>query len=102
MRHRLTLKRPVRSADGAGGAVIAWEAVATIWGRIEVVRPQQQVVAEKVGVAITHRITLRRLVGVTTDMRFECGSRIFEIDSVWDAGKAPGHLLCLARERLTP
>ncbi|MBN9025581.1 MAG: head-tail adaptor protein [Rhizobiales bacterium] len=32
--NRVTLERPVRSGDGAGGATVDWQEVATLWARI--------------------------------------------------------------------
>lgn len=103
MRHRLDLLKPVREPDGAGGATVSWVKLGSVWAQIDEARAQQpRMVAEKPMPLITHRITIRRRPGITTDMRFRAGTRLFDIDSVWQPARSPGQLVCLVRERLVP
>lgn len=35
LRDRLTLERPTRTADGGGGASIAWEQLGELWASVQ-------------------------------------------------------------------
>ncbi|WP_336799458.1 phage head closure protein [Kaistia sp. MMO-174] len=67
--HRVTLERPVRSGDGAGGATVDWQEVATLWARIEPVEAGERNAADRLATRVTHRITLRFRGDVEGGMR---------------------------------
>jgi len=66
---RVTLERPVRTDDGSGGATIEWQAVATLWARIEPVEASERNAADRLATRITHKITLRFRDDVEGGMR---------------------------------
>ncbi|MCX5570422.1 phage head closure protein [Kaistia nematophila] len=67
--NRVTLERPVRAADGAGGATLDWQEVATFWARIEPVEAGERNAADRLATRVTHRITLRFRGDVEGGMR---------------------------------
>ena len=56
---RLVLERPVETPDGQGGVERSFDALATVWGRIEPVSARAVEVAGTLPVTLTHRIWLR-------------------------------------------
>ncbi len=84
LNRRLTLEAPVESADGAGGVMRSFEAVATLWAQVTPVSAAHAFEAERLGARITHRIGLRFAEDITTKHRLRDGERVFRIVSVRD------------------
>ena len=99
MRQRLGIERPVRSADGGGGAVETWETVAEVWGAVIPVTGGERVEADAVTGGVTHEIWLRYRTEVSADMRLRLGSRLFEVRAVIDVEERRRFLRCLCEER---
>jgi len=66
---RVTLERAVRTADGSGGATVAWDEVATLWTAIEPVAAGETYGADRLSTRVTHRITIRFREDVAGGMR---------------------------------
>lgn len=66
---RIVLEKPVRTADGAGGATVDWDEVATLWARIEPVSAAERFAADRLATRVTHRITLRFRADIEGGMR---------------------------------
>lgn len=84
LRHRLVLEAPVESADGAGGVVRGYSAVATLWAEVAPISAARAIEAERLGARITHRIGIRFSDDITTKHRFCDGERTFRIVSLRD------------------
>jgi SPP1 family predicted phage head-tail adaptor len=84
LNRRLTLEAPVETPDGAGGVTRTYQAVVTLWASVIPVSARSQSEAERLGGAVTHRISLRFTADITTRHRFRDGSRIFRILSLRD------------------
>lgn len=82
LRHRITIEQPSRSADGYGGFTTSWSTFASIWGEVEPVSARERMFAAKLEHNVTHKIRIRHLSGVTTDMRVSFDSRTFHIRGV--------------------
>lgn len=99
MTARLDLEAAVASADGQGGAVIAWTAVASLWARIE---PVSFVVGEKGAASetatVTHRIWIRFRDGVLPGQRLRKGERLFVLGLVRDPDETARYLVCHCEE----
>lgn len=100
LRHRVLLEAPVRSADGGGGATVAWMPVAEVWAGIGPGTGSESVLAESLGGRVSHEIVLRHRAGVEPAMRFRLGARRFEIVAVLDVDERRRMLRCLCREDL--
>jgi SPP1 family predicted phage head-tail adaptor len=96
---RLTLERPVRTPDGAGGATIAWTAVTGLWGELRPLSGRERTGAGGRLSDVTHDITLRHRAGVLPEMRLVAGSRVFHILAVLD-DEAGRRLVCHCREEV--
>lgn len=100
LNRRVILQDMVRTPDGAGGSEATWNAIAELWAKIRPRHAGEHLVADAVTSAATHMITIRYRNGLTPDMRFVAGSRVFEIVSVIDEKEANCWHMCLCREVL--
>lgn len=82
LRHRVTIQREARTADGAGGYTLDWSDVATVWARIEPRKGAERLRAMQVQDTVNHRVTIRYRAGVTAAMRLVFGTRVFDIRAV--------------------
>ncbi|WP_029075565.1 phage head closure protein [Kaistia adipata] len=76
---RVVLERPVRAADGAGGATVDWVEVATLWARIEPVAAGERFAADRLATRVSHRITLRFRADVAGGMRIRHRGRVLAV-----------------------
>jgi SPP1 family predicted phage head-tail adaptor len=76
---RLVLEAPVDTGDGAGGVTVMYETVTTLWAQVTPVAARGEVVADRAGATVTHRITLRARSDVTTRHRFRDGDAVYRI-----------------------
>jgi SPP1 family predicted phage head-tail adaptor len=95
---RLVIERETATADGAGGYTLGWEPFASVWGRIEAVGGGEHVRAMAREAKVAHRIIIRRLPGVTAEMRIKAGTRVFNIRAVLDSGARQSFLELLCEE----
>lgn len=84
MRHEIVVQQVSRAADGQGGFTETWSTFATVWAAIDPVSAYQQFQAEALQHRVTHKITMRYLSGLTSDMRISFGGRLFHIQSFRD------------------
>ncbi len=99
LRHRLTIERAVRTADGGGGGAVAWDEVAEIWAAVEAVSGKETVAADRVSGEVSHLITIRQRSDLGPAMRFRRGSEIFEILAVLDKDGRGRFLECHCERR---
>lgn len=97
-RHRLHVEAPVETADGAGGTVRSFEAVAQIWGLIEPMGGAEVRAEDRLVQRLTHRIAIRAFAGLTAAHRLRKGARIFEIRAIREDIPARGYLSCHCEE----
>lgn len=98
LRARLTIEQPVRTADGGGGATIAWSALATVWGAIMPAGGAEAISAEQRVSRVSHRIRLRYRSDVTPAMRLSAPGRVFRIKTMFDPDGRGRWLDCLCEE----
>lgn len=99
----LVLEDPVQAPDGAGGIIISWVPLGTLWGEV---KPStgREVNGEEVLIAsVGFRITVRgAAVGSPQrprpEQRFRDGSRVFVILAVTERNPSGGFLTCFAQE----
>jgi SPP1 family predicted phage head-tail adaptor len=97
---RLTLQAPVEAADGAGGSTRGYADVTTLWAKVEPVSARYDIVAAGTGATVTHRITIRRGVEITTRNRLAEGARIYRVVAVRDASESRRFRVIHAEERV--
>ena len=100
LRHRLALQSALETPDGGGGVTRAWAFVAEVWGAVHPLGGDESVEADGLKGRVSHEIWIRFRSGVTPEMRFALGARVFEIRAVMDAGERHRFLRCLAEERI--
>jgi SPP1 family predicted phage head-tail adaptor len=84
LNRRLVLEAPVESADGAGGVIRGFAAIATLWVSVTPVAAAHAIEAERLGAKVTHRLHLRFSDDITTRHRFRDGVRIYRIVTICD------------------
>jgi SPP1 family predicted phage head-tail adaptor len=82
--HRVAIERPVATADGAGGATIAWAALATVWAAIEPLAAVETANSDRLATRITHRVTIRFRADIDGGMRIRHRGRLLRIASLRD------------------
>lgn len=101
MYHRFTLEIPVRTPDGAGGAVETFEAAADIWGALRPLGGSESLEADGLKARARFEIWIRFRGDITPPMRFRLGARLFDIRAVADEAGRHRFLRCSVEERLT-
>ncbi|MFN3867620.1 MAG: phage head closure protein [Hyphomicrobiaceae bacterium] len=99
LRHRLTLEQALRDDDDSGGATETWVALAEVWSAVRAMNGDERTDADQLAARVTHEIWIRRRSGVSADMRFRKGGRVFEIRAVLDDWQRGRLLRCLCEER---
>lgn len=97
-RQECALEEPAEMPDGAGGAVVTWNEVATLFVRIEPLRAASRFGADQVIETVTHSATLRHRNGLRSGMRLTRLGRVFDILTVHDADETGRYLVCTLRE----
>lgn len=95
---RVVLERPVRTADGTGGATIDWQEVATLWARIEPVAADERFAADRLATRVTHRITLRFRADIEGGMRIRHRGRVLVVTAWRDPDEVRRFLVLDATE----
>lgn len=100
LHHRIRLEAPVRSGEAGGGAAITWVLVAEIWGALRPSGSAERVEGDGLKASASHEIWIRHREGISHDMRFVAGERVFDIRSVVETAGRKRFLRCLVEERL--
>jgi len=98
LRHRLTLETATSTPDGAGGATLSWNTVASLWAEIVPLKTDEREVAEGLGDVTLHRITIRKRDDISAGDRFTLGARVFRIKSMTDAQEDGRYFACVCEE----
>ncbi|MBX9592495.1 MAG: phage head closure protein [Hyphomonadaceae bacterium] len=98
MRERVTLERPVRIADGGGGASVIWEAVTALWAQVRPITGEERLRHDQLAGRLTHEVFIRYRPGVLPAMRFRQEARILAIVAVVEVERRT-RLKCLCEER---
>lgn len=99
LRHRVSIERSVRAADGGGGAVITWLHVADVWAAVWPRTAAEELTLDRVAGRATHDVWIRHRAGVAPEMRLRLGARTFDIRGVLDIEERGRWLKCIVEER---
>lgn len=102
LRLRLTLEKPARVPDGAGGATLAWTAVGAVAADVAPARAEERAAGEGASDRVLHKIVIRRRSDVNAGDRFRLGARTFLILAVSDPQEDGRYLECVAEEEGRP
>ena len=96
--HRIVIEQASATPDGAGGAILAWSPLATLWAAVEPVKAERLAGGDRLSARITHRVTIRWRGEVTAGMRIRHRGRLLAIESVVDPDERRRYLSIEARE----
>jgi SPP1 family predicted phage head-tail adaptor len=91
LRERVTVQIASGSTNTMGETVLAWTNSTAVWASVEGVSARESLVNAQQEVAVTHRVRLRYLPGLTQNMRFDWRSRTLEIVSLLEHGNRSEH-----------
>lgn len=97
LRNRLTLQQPVRTPDGQGGFTLTWTDVATVWADIRQLAGREYLLAQQLGTALSHEVSIRYRADVIASWRGkDTDNTVLDIHSVSnpDGLKRETLLLC--------
>lgn len=98
MTARLVLEAPVEAPDGQGGVTLSWEAVRSLWARVEPVRALEGEEAGAATAVIGHRIWVWFAGDVAAGQRLRKGGRVFQVKLVRDPDETGRYLVCECAE----
>lgn len=98
MRHRITIQQPSDTPDGIGGNTRTWTTFATVWASIEPLNAFQIFKAQHLEHRVTHKVMIRYLAGLTSDMRISYDSRIFGIEGIKDIDETKNYFELMVEE----
>ena len=98
MRERFTLEQAIRTADGGGGATVAWETVVELWAHVRPITGDERLRQDQLAGRLTHQVWTRYRPGVLPAMRFRQGTRIYDIVAILEVERRR-RLKCLCEER---
>lgn len=79
LNQRITLQALTRTEDGQGGWDESWSDFATVWAKVIPKKARERQFAQQIQEVTTHEITIRKLTGVTTEMRVQHGSNTYQL-----------------------
>jgi SPP1 family predicted phage head-tail adaptor len=82
LNRRLLLEAPNESDDGAGGVTRLYDVVTTLWAQVTPVSVRGDSTAGSLGAALRYRIVIRARSDITTQHRFQDGTRIYRVVAV--------------------
>jgi len=98
MRSRVTLQAPVETDDGAGGVVVSWVDVASVWAEVRPRRGGEGLWADAPAGRLTSEIVMRWRDDVWPGMRLVAGERTFDIRAAYDPDGRRRRVVCLCLE----
>ena len=100
LNQRIVLQQSVRTSDGAGGASVTWQDIATLWAEIIAIRSTETFTHDKLEPNNIYVVTMRYRADITTKMRFMLGSRILLITGIRNVDEEKQILKIDVREEL--
>ena len=82
MRERVTVQIASQSTNSFGEAVLSWSNSTSVWASVQGVTARESLGLGQQEVAITHRVKMRYLPGLTQNMRFAWRGRTLDIVSL--------------------
>jgi SPP1 family predicted phage head-tail adaptor len=102
LRVQLVLERATPTGDGAGGATLEWNAIATVAADMSPVGGEERVAGEGLADLTLQRIVIRRRADIRGGDRFRLGERLFRIRSLTDPDEDGRYLVCMCDEEGRP
>ena len=80
--HLIIVEQNTPTRDAFGGLVDSWDTYATVWAAIMPMVGTEALRADQLNTSITHKITIRYLESLSTQMRVNFSGRLMNIKSV--------------------
>jgi len=93
LRERVTVQQPTRTTTDLGESQLSWSTYATRWASVEGVSSREALQFGQQQVEITHKVRMRYLDGLTSQMRLQWRSRTLDVVSVLEYGHRSEHVL---------
>ncbi len=100
LRCRVTIEEPVETQGADGAILTAWETFATTWASVEPIIGKEYFAQQREQAAVSHKIRMRHIAGITHKMRVAWGARIFEIESVLNVGERNREVVLMCSEAI--
>ncbi len=94
LRRRITIEQPLRVDDEGGTATVTWQAVASVWARIEGLGGDEALNADADRAHARVRVTMRYRNDVTPGMRIIVAGSVHDIVSAQDQDGRRRWLVC--------
>jgi len=98
LRHRIVIEESIAGRDSFGAEVSEWIQFAKVWANVSPVSGGEFIAFKQINAEISTKVTIRYLVGVTTEMRVLFKDRIFEINSIINPEEKNVSLLLMCME----
>lgn len=95
LRERVTVQQASETRNALGETLQTWSTYSTIWASVEGVSSRESLLAGQQEIAISHRVRMRWLDGLTQNMRLRWRNRTLDIISILERDNRREHeLLC--------
>jgi SPP1 family predicted phage head-tail adaptor len=91
LRERVTVQIASGATNTLGETVLTWANSTAVWASVEGVSARESLTNGQQEIALTHRVRLRYLPGLTQNMRFSWRTRTLEIVSLLEHGNRSEH-----------
>jgi SPP1 family predicted phage head-tail adaptor len=91
LRERVTVQIASGATNTLGETVLTWANSTAVWASVEGVSARESLASGQQEIALTHRVRLRYLPGLTQNMRFSWRTRTLEIVSLLEHGNRSEH-----------
>lgn len=92
LRERVTVQIASGATNSLGEQVLTWSNSSSVWASVEGVSAREALEFGKQDAAVTHRVRLRYLPGLTQSMRLSWRSRTLDIVSLLEYGNRSEHV----------
>ena len=96
--HRVTVESGASAPDGAGGEIVLWDTLATLWAHVEPVAAGETIVAGHLSGVVTHRVTFRFRHDLAGGMRIAFRGRHFRMLAVHDPDESRRYVVAKCME----
>lgn len=98
----ITIQKETTTGDGMGGTTSEWSDFAKIYARQIIRRADANTIADQIESVQYSRWDVRFIAGITPKMRVVVGSRVMEINAVYDPSQKRERLEILCTELQNP
>lgn len=91
LRDRVVIQQSSESRNAMGESVLTWHTFGERWAQVEGISAREFLLSGQQQAEVSHRVRLRWVSGLTTQMRFLWGGRVLEIVSLLEHANRTEH-----------